>query len=303
MKESLYLIDASIYVFQAHFSPYQQSFSITGHDRSAFVGFSRFLLRLLHSIRQESKNSSVAVAFDESLFSGFRHQLYQDYKSNRVLPDENLSLQLKACQQLCNVLGAKSFASQAYEADDIIGTLKRRVAGPSAVKIVSRDKDLAQLLSNESDRLVDMQSRMSRSRVDIFEQYGIWPEQFPCYLGLVGDAVDCIPGVPGIGPVTARSLLSHFVNLDDLYGRLSEIPNLKFRGAGRCGDKLQQYEEQALLSRTLARICDTADEPFAALSAEHLLLESGNDTAFRELLRDMELDEYTYNSLVSQASL
>lgn len=303
MKASLYLLDASIYVFQAHFSPYQPSFSSQGDDRSAFVGFSRFLLRLLQQIRQSDTNPAIAAAFDESLFSGFRHQLYQGYKSNRVLPDENLALQLKACRQLCEVLGVRAFASDVYEADDIIGTLKRKATDPLLVNIISRDKDLAQLLNNEHDRLVDMQSRMSRSRHDIFEQYGIWPEQFPCYLGLVGDAVDCIPGVPGVGPVTAKSLLSHFGCLDGLYDRVDEVASLGFRGAGKCADKLQQYEQQARLSRTLACICDKADEPFAMLSLEQLQLARSCESAFCELLRDMQLDTVTYNNLVSQASL
>jgi DNA polymerase I len=303
MKAMLYLLDASIYVFQAHFSPYQQSVSTKGEDRSAFVGFSHFLLRLLYKIRQESVNPTLVAAFDESLFSGYRHQLYPAYKSNRVLPDENLALQLHACQRLCQALGVSAFASQVYEADDIIGTLKRSMAGRQAVNIVSRDKDLAQLLSRDNDRLFDMQSRMSRSRHDIFAQYGIWPEQFPCYLGLIGDAVDCIPGVPGIGPVTAKSLLSHFGTLDDLYDRVDDVSGLGFRGAGKCSVKLQQHEQQARLSRSLALICETADEPFALLSLEQVKLEPGSDLAFRELLRDMQLDEYTCNNLLRQASL
>lgn len=303
MKASLYLIDASIYVFQAHFSPYRQSFSKAGDDRSAFVGFARFMLRMLNSIRQETSIPAVAAAFDESLFSGFRHQLYDAYKSNRVLPDDNLALQLKACQQLCNALGVQCFASHVYEADDIIGTLKQTANEQSQVRIVSRDKDLAQLLSRDNDRLLDMQSGMPRSRYDIYKQYGIWPEQFPCYLGLVGDAVDCIPGVPGIGPVSAKSLLSHFNDLDTLFNRLDEVASLNFRGAGKCSVKLQQFEEQARLSRKLALICDSADEPYAGLSPAQLQLAPVNETRFRDLLHDMQLDEYTNNNLLSQASL
>src|SRR5690554_670322 len=115
MKRRLYLVDASIYIFQAHFSSRMVIWSRRAEDRSAFAGFARFLLRFLQRIGSHD-GVSLAVAFDESLFSGFRHRLYADYKSNRVLPDENLARQLAACAQLCAGLGVKTFASREYEA-------------------------------------------------------------------------------------------------------------------------------------------------------------------------------------------
>lgn len=293
MTTPVYLVDASIYIFQAHFSPQFQIWSRRSEDRSAFAGFARFLLRFL----QVTKAEKLAVAFDESLFTGFRHQLYPDYKSNRVLPDENLALQLAACASLCRTLGVAAYGSSTYEADDIIGTLSacvRRQTSPEdaePVVIVTRDKDLSQLLSRDTDYVWDFNAGAKRYRQDIFVQYGIWPEQFPCFLGLTGDSIDCIPGVPGIGPVAARHLLQHFSDLDSLFPQLDAVPGLGFRGALRCQQLLAEHQQQALLSRQLARIasCDDISEAFVISSSDALRTADINGLAFSALLAEMEL--------------
>lgn len=292
----LYLIDASIYIFQAHFSPHTQVWSRRSEDRSAFVGFLRFLIRFLQST-QSREATPVAVAFDESLQSGFRHRLYPAYKSNRVLPDDNLARQLKACADVCASLGVRAFGSREFEADDIIGTIsqssRQSAADSRAVVIVSRDKDLSQLLFNEQDQLWDFYGGARRSRDIIKQDLGIWPEQFPCYLGLTGDAIDCIPGIPGIGPVAARQLLSHFGSLDTLFSRLDEVLLLPMRGAKRCAALLQVHQDVALLSRQLATISrqvpDT--ESFAGISDKDLALKIPDRTAFLDLLRAMDLSD------------
>lgn len=292
MSSPVYLVDASIYIFQAHFSPLQV-WSRRSEDRSAFVGFARFLLRFL----QVTRASKLAVAFDESLFSGFRHQLYPDYKANRVLPDANLALQLAACANLCQVLGIAAWGSRQYEADDIIGTLSACVQrqqtpdNAEPVVIVTRDKDLAQLLSRDADQLWDFSGGVRRHRQDIFQQYGIWPEQFPCFLGLTGDSIDCIPGVPGIGPVAARHLLQHFTNLDSLFPQLEAVSGLGFRGARRCQALLGEHQQQAFLSRQLATIvsCDDATEEFVVTHSDALRVGRIDASGFLALLEEMAL--------------
>lgn len=269
--EPLYLVDASIYIFQAHFSPWRQQQDDNGEDQAAFIGFAGFLLRLLRVTRARQ----LAVAFDESLFCGFRHQLHPHYKANRELPDENLARQLRACAALCETLGLGAWASEVYEADDIIGTWARRQrqAQPDAViRIVSRDKDLAQLLRSDQDSLWDFQRNLHRHRAHIREQYGIEAEQLPCFLGLTGDSVDCIPGVPGIGPKAAAVLLQHFPDMPALYQNLEQVPGLALRGAASAARRLAEHQEQAELSRRLATIVDQpplCNEPFctAPLSA------------------------------------
>lgn len=302
----LYLVDASIYIFQAHFSPHAQVWSRRAEDRSAFVGFLRFMLRFLQTARRQ-ESAPLAVAFDESLQTGFRHRLYPDYKSNRELPDQNLARQLVACARLCQTLGVKAFGSQEYEADDIIGTLAVSCTASETTRplvIVSRDKDLSQLLSGPDDCVWDFYGGVRRTRDDLYAQLGIWPEQFPCFLGLTGDSIDCIPGVPGIGPVAARQLLQRFGNLDNLYECLSEVPGLPMRGAARCGALLSSHRDAAMLSRELATIVRQAPatEPFANCSAADLSIACADTGAFEALLQEMELAEDDIRRFCAQAA-
>ncbi len=289
----LFLVDASIYIFQAHFSPNLTAEDRRGEDQSAFMGFARFLLRFLRITRPER----LAVAFDESLFCGFRHQLYPEYKSNRVLPDENLARQLKACAALCEVLGVAAFGSETYEADDIIGTLACNVRAEQpgqVIRIVSRDKDLAQLLQGDSDELWDFHRDLRRTRHDIITQYGISPEQFPCYLGLTGDTIDCIPGVPGVGPVAARALLRHFEAMVQIYNRIDEVPQLGFRGARTAASRLLEHQQQAELSRRLATIVQrppVADEDFCRAGSSELGLLPLDPGAWQALMNQEAVRE------------
>ncbi len=289
MSKPVYLVDASIYIFQAYFSPHLQVWAQDGRDLSAFFGYAQFLLRFLRQARPQQ----LAVAFDESLFCGFRHALYPAYKSNRELPDENLARQLQACAELTTLLGVSAFGSKVYEADDIIGTLAARVRremaveNASGISIVSRDKDLAQLLHSEQDHLWDFSASTRRFRKHIVEQYGIRAEQFPDYLGLVGDAVDSIPGVPGIGPVAATCLLRHFESIPLLYENLADVALLSYRGANKGPELLRRYEAEARLSRTLATIVqdiDTPEEPCSQVPISSLQWRAPGVGGVRDLL-------------------
>jgi len=274
-SEPVYLVDASIYIFQAWFSPHYAVLSKDGRDLSAFFGFAQFLNRFLRQTRPQS----IAIAFDESLFCGFRHTLYPAYKANRELPDAELARQLEACAALAPLMGVAAWGSKVYEADDIIGTLaslgsdivgagfaREQNNRQHPVCIVSRDKDLAQLLHHQADHLWDYTGNTRRYRADIQRQYGIRPEQIPDYLGLVGDAVDCIPGVPGIGPVAATSLLKHFESIALLYENLEDVGSLRYRGASKGAELLRRHEAQARLCRTLATIVDDVDDPAEGFS-------------------------------------
>ncbi|MEX0963045.1 MAG: 5'-3' exonuclease H3TH domain-containing protein [Pseudohongiellaceae bacterium] len=289
-----YLVDGSIYIFQSHFSPYVECFDSGGNDLSAVYGFTQFLLQFLRRVKPEL----IAVALDESLFSGFRHDLCPNYKSNRELPDENLAMQLKACREICSIVGMASYASEKYEADDIIGTLSMRMSAllPSehAMCIVSRDKDLSQLLRTERDFIWDYSGNRKRYRTDIVNEFGVSPEQFPDYLGLVGDAVDCITGVPGVGPVKAKELLRNFSNLEGIYQNLESVSSLALRGAAGLAAKLELHQAEARLSRELATIvCDASDrhEGFANAVPDSLQLSQFDDLSFEKFLRKYQFTE------------
>ena len=303
--ESLvYLVDASIYIFQAHFSPYVDCKNEDGEDLSGLYGFTQFLIQLIRRV----KPRFIAIAHDESLFSGFRHQLSADYKSNRELPDENLGMQLTGCFDVCSLLGLSAFKSRMYEADDIIGTLASTVRSENsnvAVHILSKDKDLAQLLKNKTDCLWDYSANKRRYLDDITTEYGVNPEQFADYLGLVGDPVDCISGVPGVGPVKAKLLLKKFGSLDGVYKNLDRIPKLSMRGSSTLTNTLVENRESAFLSRTLATIqcsVDDNEETFSTVSLNMLNLKEIDRSAFALFLDDYRFCNSEKHKLIEMVS-
>lgn len=247
------LVDASIYIFRSWFSIPPDFTDQQGRPVNAVHGFARFLGDLL-------KNNSaqpLACAFDESLASSFRNEIYPPYKANREPAPPELERQFAECRELCRAMGIVEFADQRYEADDIIGTLatQARERGEQVV-IVSADKDLAQLLYN-GDWLWDFAKAKRYDGDAIKERFGVRPHQIADFLALAGDSVDNIPGVPGVGPKAAAALLSHFGDFDNLYLRLAEVPHLRLRGAKRCAALLKEHRELAEVSRQVCRIaCD-----------------------------------------------
>jgi 5'-3' exonuclease len=149
------------------------------------------------------------------------------------------------------------FDSSEYEADDIIGTLAARMRAEGLrATLVSRDKDLAQLIG-PGDVYWDYSGNQRYHHGQIAERFGVAPERYADYLALTGDAVDNIPGVPGVGPKTAAVLLTHFDSLDDLYARLDVVRDLPLRGAAQLVERLATHREAAYLARQLTRIhCD-----------------------------------------------
>ncbi len=299
-----YLVDGSIYIFQSHFSPHVECVDADGNELSAVYGFTQFLLQFLRRVKPDR----IAVALDESLFSGFRHDICSNYKSNRELPDENLAMQLKGCREICSILGIASYASKKYEADDIIGTLSVRMSellpGDPALCIVTRDKDLSQLLRTDKDYMWDYSGNRRRYRADIQEEFGVSPEQFADYLGLVGDAVDCITGVPGVGPVKAKELLRNFASMDGIYENLDAVAGLSLRGAAGLALKLEAHQAEARLSRKLATIiCDANDqhEGFAHAVPSSLEVAAIDISSFEKFLSNYKFTKNDSAHLLSVA--
>lgn len=248
-----WLVDASIYIFRAYFSLPPNWQSEDGYDTEAVYGFTNFLLDLLLQ-----SPSHLGVCFDQSLETGFRHRLYPGYKASRALPDEALAYQLAACQAVAEGLGLACFASEEYEADDLIGCLLTQLhAEPAPVAILTRDKDLGQLLTREQDYLWDYAEDAHHYRAQIQAKFGVWPEQLVDYLALLGDSSDDIPGVAGIGKKTAAALLASGHSLAALLAEPSLSAALPVRGARGLHAKLQDHAQQIALAQQLARIvCD-----------------------------------------------
>jgi DNA polymerase-1 len=249
----VYLIDASFYVFRAWHSMPPDLTDREGNPTHAVYGFARFLGDLLERKRPQY----VAVAFDESHGNSFRHKLYPAYKANREPAPLELRRQFALCREFCRHLGIAEFASPDYEADDLIGTLAQlcRARG-LRVTLVSRDKDLAQLIG-PGDVFWDYSDATEYRYHDIEERFGALPERMADYLALRGDSVDNVPGIPGIGPKTAAALMRLFASLEELFERVDSAADLPLRGAASLPRRLLDHRGAAYQARALTRIvCD-----------------------------------------------
>src|SRR5690606_25688066 len=201
---ALYLVDASLYVFRAwHSMPADGFHDAEGWPTNAVHGFTRFLLDLL----ERERPRHIAIAFDEALDSCFRNALYPAYKANRDPAPAELKRQFAYCKALCAALGLPVLAHREYEADDLIGSAVHaaRAHGHRAV-IISADKDLSQLLTGEDEQW-DFARGQRWGAAGVKARHGVHAHQVADYLALCGDAVDNIPGVPGVGSKTAAVLL------------------------------------------------------------------------------------------------
>jgi 5'-3' exonuclease len=246
----LYLVDASVFIFRAYYSVPVEITDPAGNPVNALHGFARFLGDLIEREAPEY----VAVAFDESLEQSFRSEIYPAYKANREPAPLELKHQFGLCRQVCRALGLVEFASSRFEADDIIGTLTSLAQQEGRpVTIVSRDKDLTQLLSSE-DTYWDAVADVRYGHDDIERRFGATPARMADFLALMGDAVDNIPGVPGVGRKTAATLLKHFDDLPGLYENIDAVSKLKFRGASFVEGSLREHRDAAFLWRRLTGI-------------------------------------------------
>lgn len=253
--ETVHLIDASPYIFRAYFSIPSSLVDPSGSPVNAVHGYANFLLGYL----EEHRPTHVALCYDESLTTSFRNELYPDYKAQRDLPPAELEAQLKACQELGAALGATSFVSKRFEADDLIATLcdGLRKDGHHAV-IVSSDKDLTQLVEVGAVQFLDAAKGLRFGPDEVRQKFGVEPEQIRDLLALAGDAVDNIPGVPRVGPKTAAALLAAMGDMDTLYDRLEAVPGLPIRGAKGLAARLEEHRDLAFLSRELATLATDA---------------------------------------------
>ncbi|KAA3612299.1 MAG: exodeoxyribonuclease IX [Calditrichaeota bacterium] len=250
----LLLIDASPYIFRAYYSIPDSMRDSEGKPCNAIYGFINFLFQVI----TQAKPEFIAVAFDDKLSSSFRNEIYPEYKQHREPVPEALSDQFSMCLYGAEALGLPVFMEKSYEADDLIGTLAKKLRSEQQeIWIVSSDKDLAQLIT-PGDTFWDFARNRQLDEAGVQEHFGVRPDQFVDYLALMGDQVDNIPGVPGIGPKSACALLQHFDTLENTFENIDEISNLKIRGAKSIKTKLQDNKDQAFLSQKLAMIATDA---------------------------------------------
>lgn len=255
--KTVYLIDASMYVFRAWHSMPGAFFDVDGQPVNAVHGFARFLLDFV----ERTRASHAIAAFDIALTSSFRNAIYPAYKANRDPAPPELKRQFEYCRELAAAFGFTVLADAAYEADDLIGSVLQatRAHGLRAV-IVSADKDFGQLLGADVEQW-DYARGQRWGAAGVPARLGVEARQVVDFLALTGDAIDNIPGVPGIGAKGAAALLAHFGSLETLLARVDEVAFLHLRGAKSMAEKLRTHAEAARLSQRLARIALDAPVP------------------------------------------
>jgi 5'-3' exonuclease len=217
---------------------------------NAVYGYTRFLSEFIETVQPEF----VAAAFDESLTTSFRNEIYPDYKANREPAPPELKRQFEQCREVTRALGVMDCSDSSYEADDLIGTMAAgmREAG-HCVTILSRDKDLLQILQ-AGDTFWDYAGNKKIRHDQVRDRIGVRAEQVADFLSLAGDSVDNIRGAPGVGPKTASALLEYFDSVDELYENLERVADIPVRGAGKLGARLAEHKDQVMLARQLTQI-------------------------------------------------
>src|SRR3990170_5277821 len=244
----LFLIDGSSYIFRAFFAIPPLS-NAAGLPTNAIFGFTNILLKLLKQYRPEYVVVPLAAGRET-----FRNEMFADYKSTRPEPPADLIPQFPYFRKVLDALNLPLIELPGYEADDIIATLCGRMSSQGCeVVVVSSDKDLMQLVT-DGIRLLDSAKDRWIGAAEVHEKFGVKPEQVIEVMGLMGDAVDNIPGVKGIGEKTAIALIQQFQTLENLYNGLDELEKMKLRGAAHVRDLLEKDKHNAYLSRALATV-------------------------------------------------
>lgn len=247
----VHLIDAPIWVFRAWYvlPPMEAP---DGTPTQAAYGFANTLIKYLG----EREPTHLAAAFDHHPVESFRSEIFPEYKAQRGEPPPELEVQFSLCMETAQALGVAVFEKEDYEADDLIATLAQQaLARGASARVVTSDKDLSQLVREDGRVLVwDLGKEKTFDADAVRERFGVDPAQLADYLGLVGDAVDNLPGVPGVGPKSAAAALRAFRRIEDVPADPARWDGLGVRGARRIAALVDAHREQALRTRELATV-------------------------------------------------
>ena len=286
-KARIFLIDASGHIFRAFYAIPELTTS-KGLPTNATLGFTNMIRKLL----REQKPDYVVAAFDPP-GPTLRHEAFEDYKASRDETPEDLLKQLPYVRRVCEALRIPIVEIPGYEADDVIGTLARKAsaAGVHAV-IVSEDKDLLQLVDEGVTMYSERQGNVTYDRERVEDKYGVPPESIPDLLALMGDSVDDIPGVKGIGAKGAQMILQQYGTIETAIEHAAEITKMKY------GEKLEREADMARLSKELATV--HTDLPIE-LDLDAFRLEEPDRRLARELFSELEfrsiLEEFTQSGI------
>lgn len=278
----LILVDGSSYLYRAFFASQQADLRTSTGLPSGAV---RVMANMMRSLRKQYPDCHVAVVFDAK-GKTFRDDIYPEYKANRASMPDDLRSQVAPIHQMIKAMGFPFLMVEGVEADDVIGTLARQATEKQLPVLISTgDKDMAQLVSDHVT-LIDTMKDVKTDREGVIEKFGVPPELIIDYLALMGDKVDNIPGMTGVGEKTALALLQGIGSIDEIAANLDKVAALGFRGSKAFADKFREQKEQVRLSYVLATIkTDVALEQ----SLEELELGPIDKEALLAVYREYEL--------------
>ena len=289
--EKVILVDGNNLMFRSYYATVYSGNSMKnkeGFPTNALYGF----VNMINKIVAEEQPKYIMVAFD--IGKTFRHDNYTEYKGGRIETPDDLKMQFPKAKEILEAMGIKYLECAGYEADDIIGTLAKMVDKNDEyiATIVSSDKDLLQLISNDVEvKLLQQKDHIRMNRDVFFETYGIEPNKMIDLKALMGDSSDNIPGVKGIGEKTALKLLQKYNSIENIYVNIEEI-------TGATKTKLEAGKDSAFMSKSLATIYTEVplnitfdDIKYTAIHSDELL-KIYNELEFYSFIKKEQSNKY-----------
>ena len=279
MTQRLILVDGSSYLFRAY-----HALPPLTNSKGLNTGAAKGVIGMIRKLMADYEGDQVVVVFDAK-GPTFRNEIYADYKANRPPMPEELREQIAPIHSTIRAMGLPLVCVEGVEADDVIGTLSLEASRTGREVVISTgDKDMAQLV-DEHVTLINTMNNTAMDRAGVIEKFGVPPELIIDLLALMGDKVDNIPGVAGVGEKSATALLQHLGGVSSIYAQLSAVAALPIRGAKSVANKLEMAREAAELSYTLATIKTDCD---LGLEAEDLISRAPDTEALVALFRELE---------------
>ena len=276
----LIFIDGSSFLYRAFYAAKRGFTTKSGIPTGAVLIITNMLKKLL----KQYAGYKIAVVFDAKGKS-FRSDLYPEYKSNRPPMPEDLKIQVEYVHRIVKAMGFPLIVVPKVEADDVLGSYAKKAQSLGLSSLIcTGDKDLAQLV-NDKVTLIDTMNDHVYDEKGVIEKYGVPPCRIIDFLALKGDSSDNIPGMPGVGDVTAKTLINSLGGIEDIFNKRSEIASLSFRGAKTFAAKLEERIEDVRLSYTLATIKTDVDLPIAI---EDLVVPKKNKEELLNIYKELE---------------
>ena len=288
MTAPIVLVDGSSYLYRAFHAMFKADLR---NAKGEPTGAIRTVISMLRRLQKDYPASTIVVIFDAK-GKTFRDDMYSEYKSNRPPMPDDLRLQIEPIHQIIHAMGLPLIMIDGVEADDVIGTLAHEATAQGIDVLVSTgDKDMAQLV-NKYVTLVNTMTETVMDVAGVEEKFGIPPSLIIDFLALMGDKVDNIPGVAGVGEKTALALLQNMGSINAIYKNLEGVRGLDFRGAKKMPEKLAENEAAARLSYALATIKLDVDIGVALTDLHHGDVDRG---ALKQLY-----NAYEFNSWIDE---